>query len=298
MNANNDYARLELLFRRITSLPALPNTVSELLKELDEGDASTSRLERIIQADPGLTAEFLRMSALRLPGESSPMYSSIRGAIVVLGFKAVKNIAVSLMVRQLLGRTALVPEFDAYNYARHSMCSAMLARYLYSRRQKLDPFESKWSADEVFALGLLQSLGIALLAFVSPPDYYRVQRFAKREGCTLAEAFQSIFEHPHTLLCAEAMKSWGLADSFYKAYIHLHEPWEYQDEYTMLCCVGHAEYLANKIGATIENWPVKITPTKEASTEVGISDEELEVVRDLLIPKLDEFLGTIFPMAA
>jgi HD-like signal output (HDOD) protein len=298
MDHRQDYERLDLLFRRATSLPVLPTTTAELIKAIDKGEATASQLERIIQSDPGLTAEFLRIAAVRLPGQTSPAYSSIRGAIMVLGFKAVKSLATSLMVRHLLRKNALVEEFDAARFVRHSTTVAFLARYLYSRKQKLEPFDSQWSADEVFALGLLSSLGLALLAFVAPPDYFRIHRFAERAKCSLGSAFQQIYGKPHELLCASAARTWGLADDFHKALSHIHEPWAYEEEYTVLSCVAYADYLAHRMSATMESWETEPEKPIEAEAEVGIPDEEFEILKSVLTPQVDDLVDALFSKAA
>ena len=298
MDHRQDYERLDLLFRRATSLPVLPTTTAELIKAIDKGDATASELERIIQADPGLTAEFLRIAAVRLPGQTSPAYSSIRGTIMVIGFKAVKSLATSLMIRHLLKKSPLVEEFDAERFARHSTTVAFLSRYLYSRRQKSEPFDSQWSADEVFALGLLSSLGLALLAFVAPPDYFRIHRFAERAKCTLGSAFRQIYGKPHELLCASAARTWGLAEEFHKAFSHIHEPWAYEEEYTVLTCVAYADYLAHRMGSTMESWETDPERPVEAEAEVGIPDEEFEILQSVLAPQVDELVGALFSKAA
>ncbi len=210
---STDFQTLELLFRRTGCLPALPSTAIQLIKSIDSGEASASDLERIIASDPALSAEFLRMASVAAVG-GVPRYSTIRGAIMLLGQRTARSLAMSLILRHMSFARQKTPFFDPDRYSRHSLGSAMLARFLFARRQMAGQIKTDWTADEVFAVGLLSSLGIGLVARVAPDAYDRCYQYARRAGVCVEEGFQVIFGKPSTSLTAMAVETWGLPTVF------------------------------------------------------------------------------------
>src|SRR5687767_3200217 len=151
-------SRLELLFKRAGSLPALPNTLICIVQTLDKGAHSAAELERLIVADPGLSAEFMRIAAVSANNAGGNEFTTIRGAIMLLGEDAVRSLATSLMMRQFMNRTSGIATFDKMRYARHCLGVALIAQYLFVRKQQTQSMESKWTPDEIFAAGLLSGL--------------------------------------------------------------------------------------------------------------------------------------------
>src|ERR1700685_2543874 len=121
--ADADFETLELIFRRTGSLPPLPSTAVQLVKLIDSGEASASTLERIIASDPALSAEFLRMASVAAAG-GAPRYSTIRGAIMLLGQRTVRSLAMSLILRSMSFSKPKTRNFDSAQFSRHSLAVA------------------------------------------------------------------------------------------------------------------------------------------------------------------------------
>ena len=275
MPGSADFERLDLLFRRSGTLPALPSTAVQLVKSIDSGEASAADLERIIAADPALSAEFLRMASVASAG-GAPRYSSIRGAIMLLGQRTVRSLAMSLLLRHMTSTSQKTNYFDPARFSRHSLAVAILARFLFARKQLSGKTESNWSIDEIFAVGLLSSLGIGLLSRVAPEVYERVFFHAKRSGVTLEHAFQSIFGRPTTVLTAAAVEAWELPPMFSEALEHLHEPWADPQEFAALCCLNYAVVLSDMNEMGIGDWPVSVRVEPEVDAEAALTEEEIK----------------------
>jgi HD-like signal output (HDOD) protein len=289
VSENTDLGRLELLFRRSGTLPALPSTAVQLLKTLDSGEASASDLEHIIAADPALSAEFLRMASMAAAG-GVPRYSTIRSAIMLLGQRTVRSLATSLLLRHLTFGSAKTPHFDAARFSRHSLGIAILARFLFARKQMKERVASDWSVDEVFAAGLLSSLGLGLLSKVAPETYDRIYMHAKRTGLTVEGAFQRLFGKPSTTLTAAAVEVWGLPAIFSSSLVHLYQPWAFQDEFAALCCLNYAVALSDTHGLAIGDWEVPFEVEPEVELEVGLVEEERDQLMQAVQHHIDEWV--------
>jgi HD-like signal output (HDOD) protein len=288
MLETTDFERLHLLFRRSRTLPQLPNTVVRLIELIDTGEASAIDLERLIAVDPGLTTNLLRLSKPLAMQEHEPNDGSLRTAIMRLGQRATRSMAVSLLVQSVMNYRDSEQGFSGVNFARHSIFVAFLSRYLYARKMMKKPFNSAWSAEEIFAAGVLHDLPLGLLSSVAPDVYARVHNFAKRTNQSFAAGFERLYGRPIHLLGIAAAEAWGLPEVFMITMKHMEEPWAYDDEYTSLCCVNYANYLANVNGISIEAWEFPSELGPEVELEVALPEAEIPAVLEVISRHTDE----------
>ncbi|MCW5942192.1 MAG: HDOD domain-containing protein [Fimbriimonadaceae bacterium] len=267
------YERLQLLFKRTGTLPPLPTTVVKLIRTIDTGEASTLDVEKVVAGDPQLCVDLLRAANSAVAGGART--ATIRSAIMRLGQRTVRSLAVSLLVNDVFKKYAGVHGFDPKLLARHSMFVGYMSRFLFARRNALEPFDSRWSADELFAAGVMHDLPVGLLAIVAPSAYGRVAGYAARARLSMADAFEVIFEHPIHPLGADACETWGLPEVFATTQRYLAEPWEHEQELTALYCLNYANYVAESNGFGLETWEFDPSVLPEALTEVGLQVEEV-----------------------
>lgn len=267
--------RLLLRFRRTSLLPPFPGSASLLLKAIDTGEASARELERIISSDPALAADVLAVSGTYRGRQQE---GSLRYAIMSLGQLSIRSLAIALAVRAAAAKPIHGCSFNPRTHSRHSTAVAYYARYLFARRASRPDFSSAWSADEVFAGGLLHDLGPALLAYIEPELYERVYSFARRSSGTFSVTFQKLMGCSASLLSVAAAEAWNLPDSLVTMLRHYQTPWTLPEEFVALCCLSHADELARRTGMSDLPWQATSSTPAEVEMEVGLSPEELEVV--------------------
>jgi hypothetical protein len=180
--------------------------------------------------------------------------------------------------------------FDVGRFARHSLMVGVLTRYLFARRQKIEPFESLWSADEMFAAGVLHDIGLPLLARVAPDDYMRVLMLSRRKKSLIREAFSLIFDCELPELGAEVATRWELPSVFIDTMRYSEAPWRRPDEMVALACLSYADTLAGAFGYDYEPWEVTREPLPEAEMEVGVPPQELTALKPLVERLVNELL--------
>lgn len=265
-----------------------------IIQAVDSGDASAVDLDKIISTDPPLAAKVLRLANAAAVASTGHEVSTIRMAILRLGTRSVRALAFSILA-QKLANPGTGHGFRPERLAHHSMCVGFLARYLYARRHQKGAFATAWSADEVFAAGLLHELSTPLLAQVAPDVFLRVKSLAQRTNMTLEAAFDQIFNQPiHSLACAAA-EAWGLPEIFVTVFSHISEPWSHPDEFSSLCCLNYANFLAAKHGSLTEDWPVQVCTEPEVESEVCIPQEESDKVMDLIREQVATYLSISDP---
>ncbi|HEY3782314.1 MAG TPA: HDOD domain-containing protein [Fimbriimonadaceae bacterium] len=284
------FARLELLCRRVATLPVLPTAALQLIRMIDSGDASAQEIEKLIARDPALSAEFLRMSSNSQLGKPSNQVSSIKAGILRMGQRSVRALATSLLVRDL-SKSDPNATLNQAQFARHSLAVGVLSKFLFARKKATDGLESKWSADEIFAAGLLSDLGYVLLSRMAPKIYTGIMEFSKRTGRSLDETFLAAFERHPSALAAAAAETWELPEIFKKTLTHIHEPWQAPEEQGVLCCLNYASALSRSFGMGMETWQTELNVPGLVSFEINISDEEQANLKKVLLEQLDSYLG-------
>lgn len=281
--------RYLIQFKRTTSLPVLPSAVSELLRVIDSGEASAVDIERIVATDPALFTMIMRVAASNNPANPP---ASLRLAIMRIGQREIRSMAISLGIKRLV-HVDRPNTFDAARYARHSLTVGFLTRYLFARHQKVSSSDSTWTADEMFAAGVLHDIGYALLARVAPDDYARTEMLARRLSVSMDEAFQRLYECEIQELGSQVAEIWKLPAVFVKTMRHMNAPWQLPEEMISLSALSYADTLANRFGESLESWTVEWKPLVEAELEMAVPEEEENRVRPLVSSMVEDLLDPL-----
>lgn len=279
-------SRLEILFRRTSSLPQLSSTVTRLLHAVDAEHTSACQIEKIISSDPPLAAKLLRLANSPWAGAYQQETASIAEAILRIGTRSIRAMALSLLMQSSLPPGAANLRV---RYTKHSLYTAFVARYVFARTQS-DLADDRWTVDEVFAVALLHDLAYPLLAHVDQATFVRAAACSRRAGCTVNAAFDRIFGAQLPVLAALACRSWQLPEAFSIVLENLHAPWERQDDFLPICCIAYADYLANARQYTIEDWPINAEVEPEIRDTVGLEEEEIQVLMPIVEAQVDGFL--------
>jgi len=82
--------------------PTSLNATMKIRRALNNPDISNDAIARIISAEPVLTAQVLRLANSVAYNRGGKRISEVRGATLLLGFSAVRNVAISVGMKQLI----------------------------------------------------------------------------------------------------------------------------------------------------------------------------------------------------
>lgn len=270
---------LTVLFRRAGSLPDLSGRCVSLLQLLDDPDFSFSAIERLIAEDPALSANIIRHAQMHRPAVSRST-TSLRSALIDIGQKEIRTLTISLMVQRALVHDA--PGFDYGRYSQNAAATALIARYVYARRQYRASFESAWSADDIYAAALLYGISLPILAKCAGSSFSRVHRYASRANQSYAAAFETLYRGSLFGLGAEAARTWRLPSLFEEVLSNFEQPWEHEDEYIALSCVNYAVHLAGRHVISVEPWVSNDPVLPEVELEVGLTEREIDTLASIV----------------
>ncbi|MEL7158016.1 MAG: HDOD domain-containing protein [Actinomycetota bacterium] len=194
-------------------LPSPPGVVIDITRLVNDPDTTIEQLAAVVETDPVLTARMLGTV-------NSGLYALVRrihsvpDAMVLLGFKAVRTLALGVSVAGGLPDPSACPGFDLGHYWRHSLMTAVLSRDLASHLKRA-------IADEAFTIGLIANIGRLVIATAVPADYGKA--LAANPWPDSATERQHLgFDSP--TVTAALLHRWGLPDELCHAAGHVHSP--------------------------------------------------------------------------
>ena len=196
-------------------LPVPPAGVALVMQRACDPEVSFAQLSRCIQHEPALATEVLRL-ANSSAYSSGKEVSSVHQAVLVLGSRTIRNMAVSCAVRAAIG-DVVAPGFDINRFWENSLRRAILAQILAERVGGVDDVDA-------FTVGLIQDVGTLLLAVRHPHRAAALDAATRLPGNErLAREVALTGEnHPHAL--SQAAKDWHLPEDLVTAVRFHHNP--------------------------------------------------------------------------
>ena len=146
------------LITEVTQLPVQPGAAMRLLWMLEDPRTSAADLGRLIESDPALSTQVIRLSNTAFYGLSGKVSSAWR-AVTVLGLATVRAIATTAAFDLFSEKGRSVPD----EFWEHSVTTAAAAAAI-ARRVGIQP-------NDAFSAGLLHDVGTALVFRRAPRRY-------------------------------------------------------------------------------------------------------------------------------
>ncbi len=183
------------------AIPSPPMLVMQIIRLADDPDVSIPKLSRLVEQDAPLAAKFVRMANSSLFSPSREI-TSVQRALVVVGLRSVRILALSTSMKSLLPPTA--GGLECEEARRRSLVNAIGSKMFLER---LD----KDTAEQAFLAGLLGHIGMLVIAAEAPEVYAAV---IEEDGEWPSPARQmQVLGFTADELTARLTTKWGLPDS-------------------------------------------------------------------------------------
>lgn len=220
-------AGLKERIQSLRELPSMPSMAGRLLQLLNSDHPDIAQLAEIIQDDPSLSAQVLRLAR-------SPWYAyqgeleTIEQAITrVLGFDQTINMALGIATGRSFSISREGPlGLDAF--WQHAIYSANLSQTI----ARALPVSMAISPAVAYLSGLLHNIGFLLMGQMLQPEYYLLNRIVEANPevpITLIE--KRLLVVTHSQIGAWLMKSWNMPPALTVAVREHHNEY-YQGEHS------------------------------------------------------------------
>ncbi|MBL0167361.1 MAG: HDOD domain-containing protein [Propionivibrio sp.] len=195
---------IDFLIRRMrhkSDFPALSESVSTINKITESDKGNISSLSNMILKDFSLTNKILRLvNSVHYRQAGGGSISTISRAVLVLGFDAVRNITITVMLFEHLQNKAnanhLKEEFL------HANLAAILARDIGEKTSSRD-------LEQVFICSMFHNLGRLLSQFYFPDESEEIKRAMEQKPCSEEAAAVQVLGISFEDLGIGIARTWG-----------------------------------------------------------------------------------------
>ncbi len=193
-------ASFQDIIERIHTVPSLPEVVMSVCKLVNDPHASAAQVNAIMVKDPAMAAKMLRMVNSVYYGLKEPV-NDLEQAILILGFKTVRSIALSVSVLNAFQQQNAC--FNMKSFWAHSAVSAGLCRLLAAKTKICDP-------ELAFIVGLLKDIGKLILVENAPEETRAIIAVAREFRLSFSTATRKVIDTDDAELSAWLLQTWNL----------------------------------------------------------------------------------------
>lgn len=256
---------LKRLVSQVTTLPSLPTTFVELMRELRSEEASLARVGELIAGDMAMTTKLLQLvnsSFFGLPRR----VATPQQAVQVLGLNVIRPVALSAGIFAQFKVDSL-PGYSLENLTAHVMHVGRVAQ-----RIAADATTDRTLVGDSLLAGLIHDVGQLVLASSLTEGFQRALDRARESAAPLYVAERAELGVDHAALGAYLLGLWGLPDRVVEAVAFHHEPSKCPcQEFTPLTAVHVANALVNRL-AEDSNCAFSDGVDEEYVRSVGVED--------------------------
>ncbi|HDH06115.1 MAG TPA: HDOD domain-containing protein [Nitrospirae bacterium] len=228
---------LKFYVRKITKLPTLPVIAQEILAIIDDDLIPVNKLEKIIENDPAISAKIVSVANSAFFGFRTPA-GTLNNAIMRIGFKNVKNIALAISLMTVLENGKYKSALDYRRVFNHSVSVGFIAKLISA---ELIPAIS----EELLINGMLHDIGFLALSRFFPDAYLNVLNEFDKDG-TLLEAEKKILSFTHADIGNWLAEKWNLPETVLNTTLHHHTPSLAKNNLQHLAIVHIADYITTR----------------------------------------------------
>jgi putative nucleotidyltransferase with HDIG domain len=221
---------------QVDRLPTLPEVITRIMSMVDDPRISAARIGEVVGQDQSMVATILKVVNSPFYGLRSQV-TSIQHAVVLLGFRSVRNMALSAVLVRTFGESSRDHRFDRTRLWRHTVATAVGARLLGEMLRTCDP-------EEAFLAGLIHDMGIVILDQYFHEEFRAVMDLVLTGGKSICEAEREVFGHDHSMVGMFLARKWNFPAPVVEAIGCHHEPILAQKEPVLAAVVHLADFLS------------------------------------------------------
>jgi HD-like signal output (HDOD) protein len=237
-NAFDALGIVESAIRKASQIATLPAIAVQIIRLSENPETTLDDLNKVVANDPVLGVRILKLVNSVYYGMPGEIYT-IKHAILLLGLRAVKNVAIAASLVKFMRRGAIGTKFNASELWTHSVAVATGAKMLANRSNCI-------CSDEAFLAGLIHDIGIVVEMQVFGTDFVKLINILDADDTlTFRQAEEAVLGASHETFGAGLCRAWNFPLSMQLATGYHHRPWELEEENHTLPSIVHlADVLA------------------------------------------------------
>jgi HD-like signal output (HDOD) protein len=200
-----ELSALAIRVARTPGLGMLPQVTSQVLRLVDNPNASPRQIGALIERDAGLASKLLKSANSAYYGAPGKI-KTVSQAISVMGLSAVRSIVVGQAYQQMTSVRGASKRFDRLVFWQHSLATASAARVLAKLKGWRDP-------EEAFLAGLLHDAGRLVMDKFLPNEFDQILTLALERVIPLFDAEREALGYTHVEVGDLLGAEWNMPES-------------------------------------------------------------------------------------
>ena len=274
------------ILAKVRTVPSMPSVVIKLRQYLSDPDVSFDELAKVIEFDPGLTANLLQLANSAYFGWSGKI-KTVKDAITRLGTNRIFQMVLCMSVAPLVRKPVKGYDMESDGLWQHSIATAICAEEL---AKSLRISES----DEAFTAGLLHDMGKILLGTFIEVDDKPIKDLVETESLSFNEAERQVLGIDHAEAAAELLQYWKLPENVVAAARWHHDPSQAEEKHRNIVDLVHvADILCIRMGWGIGTDGPLYCLDEEAEERLGIDGSIEDVITDKVGAAIDDMMNIL-----
>jgi len=278
-----EISSIDQLLDAACDIAALPQVVMRVINLTMESKTTAAELERAIGTDQALAAKMLTLANSSYYGLPRRI-SSLREAVIFLGFKTVRQIAMAVTTFNVFLGKADTLSLSRRALWRHSLDTAQCARLVSTRLHASD--REKFGSEEAFTGGLLHDIGkMAMDQYLHTP-YLMAMTQAAEGNIRFADVEQYVLPFTHSAAGAALAERWNLPPALCECIACHHAPRAAQINMSLTATIC----LANEITHALNDGCDRLKAAEVLEERLRMNADELQAAAALCRIELDKGL--------
>ncbi len=201
---------------QVADLPTMSSSINQVISACDDPEISVDRISQAIVRDQALTAGVLRLANSAFYGHPRTI-NTISDASLLLGFSAIKSLAISTHTSRLLAGPLPGYGLQRGELWDHSVAVAFTAR-------RLAVAVDSAPVEEAFIAGMLHDIGKLILSSHMEDAFDEVVALAQERRAPLHEVEVELLGFDHAELGAQIAAAWNFPPELEEAIRCHHDP--------------------------------------------------------------------------
>lgn len=270
--------KLQQLVQTIRDLPALPEVVVRVMRMTEDPRTDAQSIARVIATDQAMAARVLKLANSAFYGLPRRV-STLSEAVVILGFRTIKNLAIAASTFELLNREIAGYWLQRGELWRHSLACAIGAQ-LIARRIRVPVTE------EAFVAGLLHDIGKVAINLFVREQFDQIMQRALQDQIAFVDAEQAVLGFNHAMAGGLIAEKWNLPPTLVAVIKYHHQPSTAPDHDPMISIVHLADVLAITLGIGIGGDGLYYHFEEDTMTLFGMEQADLDDLCEQIVDQM------------
>ncbi len=257
---------LDSFLDSVDYLPPAPGNLNRLIELLHRGDVDVDAVVGLIQYDPALTAQIMRLCNSAYFGARGPV-ADLREATARLGFSEIFQLVTALSTAALMRPQQRGYGIEAGELWKHSITAALIGKLVATDRDD--------NASLVFTACILHDLGKVVLSRSLERQYHEVLAESKRCQTPMLTVEQHILGFDHAEVGGRLLERWNFPPELALAVRFHHDPAQAPAHRRMAAYACLANLIACFMGHGCGHQTLALRGRAEALDLLGVSGEDI-----------------------